>query len=74
MSFKTKDVMHAQPVTQPAGPRTQETSKHVFFAQIIELIAAQGREKQGGAGGCGSGRMRRGDSPYVVFVTVLPTI
>ena len=26
MSFKTKDVMHAQPVTQPAGPRTQETS------------------------------------------------
>ena len=74
MSFKTKDVMHAQPVTQPAGPRTQETSKHVFFAQIIELIAAQGREKEGGAGGCGSGRMRRGDSPYVVFVTVLPTI
>ena len=37
--------------TQPAGPRTQETSKHVFFAQIIELIAAQGREKEGGAGG-----------------------
>lgn len=90
MSLKTKDERgdacaacdtarrsaHARnkPVAQPAGPLTQETSKHVFFAQIIELIAAQGREKEDGAGGCGSGRMRRGDSRYVVFVTVLPTI